>query len=49
MAEDAHNVNSMNVKPGGAEEILRDTTYNGKAQRMYQWRSESSQRHKEST
>ena len=35
MAEDALNVNSMNVKPGGAQKILRDTTYNGKAQRMY--------------
>ena len=35
MAEDALNVNSMNVKPGGAKKILRDTTYNGKAQRMY--------------
>ena len=35
MANDALNVNSMNVKPGGAQKILRDTVYNGKEQKMY--------------
>ncbi len=35
MGDDALNVRSMNVKPGGAQKILRDTIYNGKAQKMY--------------
>ena len=35
MAEDALNVNRMNVKPGGAQKILRDTSYDGKSQKMY--------------
>ena len=35
MAEDALNVNNMNVKPGGAQRILRDTVYSGKEQKMY--------------
>lgn len=35
MAEDALNVNNMNVKPGGAQKLLRDTIYNGREQRMY--------------
>ena len=35
MADDALNVNKMNVNPGGKQRILRDTTYNGKAQKMY--------------
>ena len=35
MATDALNVTNMNVKPGGAQRILRDTVYNGKQQKMY--------------
>ncbi len=35
MADDALHVNRMNVFPGGKQRILRDTSYNGKEQRMY--------------
>ena len=30
MADDALDVNKMNVKPGGKQRIMRDTTWNGK-------------------
>lgn len=30
-----NNVKNMNVKPGGAQKLLRDTVYNGRVQRMY--------------
>ena len=33
-AEDALNVNRMNVQPGGAQPRMRDTYYNGRLQRM---------------
>ena len=33
-AEDALNVNRMNVKPGGAQPRMRDTYYNGRLQKM---------------
>jgi len=33
-ADDALNVNRMNVRPGGAEAILHDTVWNGMSQRM---------------
>ena len=33
-AEDALNVNRMNVRPGGAQSRMRDTYYNGKLQKM---------------
>ena len=32
--EDALNVNKMNVKPGGAQPVMRDTTWQGKIQKM---------------
>lgn len=32
--EDSLNVNRMNVNPGGAQPIMRDTLWNGKVQRM---------------
>ena len=35
MADNALNVNRMNVNPGGAQKILRDTVYNGRSQIMY--------------
>ena len=35
MADDTLNVNCMNVKPGGAQKQLRDTSYNGKNHTMY--------------
>lgn len=35
MTDDSLNVNNMNVKPGGAQIILNNTVYNGKAQKMY--------------
>ncbi len=34
MADNALNVNRMNVNPGGAQKILRDTVYNGRSQIM---------------
>jgi len=33
-AEDALNVNKMNVRPGGAQPKMRDTMWRGRAQRM---------------
>ena len=35
MADDALDVNKMNVKPGGKQRIMRDTTWNGKIWKMY--------------
>ena len=35
MADDALDVNNMNVKPGGKQRIMRDTTWNGKVWQMY--------------
>ncbi len=35
MADDALNVNRMNVNPGGAQRIMRDTSFGGKEQKMY--------------
>ena len=35
MADDALDVNKMNVKPGGKQRIMRDTTWNGKVWKMY--------------
>ena len=35
MADDALDVNRMNVKPGGKQRIMRDTTWNGKVWKMY--------------
>ena len=35
MADNALDVNQMNVKPGGQQRIMRDTEYNGRVQRMY--------------
>ena len=35
MADDASNVNKMNVNSGGKQKILRDTIFNGKVQKMY--------------
>ena len=35
MANDALDVNKMNVKPGGQQRIMRDTTWNGKVWKMY--------------
>lgn len=35
MADNALNVNKMNVNPGGSQKILRYTVYNGKPQKMY--------------
>lgn len=33
-AENALNVNRMNVRPGGVQPVLRDTIWNGRLQRM---------------
>jgi len=33
-AENAENVNIMNVKPGGKQAVLRDTVWNGQLQKM---------------
>ena len=30
MADDALDVSKMNVKPGGKQRVMRDTTWNGK-------------------
>ena len=35
MADDALDVSKMNVKPGGKQRIMRDTTWNGKIWNMY--------------
>ena len=35
MADDALDVNKMNVKPGGKQRVMRDTTWNGKVWKMY--------------
>ena len=35
MADDALDVNAMNVKPGGKQRIMRDTIWNGKEWHMY--------------
>ena len=35
MADDALDVTKMNVKPGGKQRIMRDTTWNGKVWKMY--------------
>ena len=35
MVDDALDVNKMNVKPGGKQRIMRDTTWNGKVWKMY--------------
>jgi len=35
-AENALNVNRMNVKPGGKQAVLRDTVWNGRLQKMVQ-------------
>ena len=35
MADDALDVNQMNVKPGGQQRSMRDTEYNRRVQRMY--------------
>lgn len=35
MADDALDVNKMNVGPGGKQKIMRDTQYDGRFQRMY--------------
>ena len=35
MADDALDVNHMNVKPGGKQRIMRDTEYNERVQMMY--------------
>ena len=35
MADDALDVNHMNVKPGGKQRIMRDTEYDGRVQKMY--------------
>ena len=35
MGDDALEVAHMNVKPGGKQRIMRDTTYDGKVQKMY--------------
>ena len=35
MADDALDVNAMNVKPGGKQRIMRDTIWNGKSWHMY--------------
>ena len=34
MAEDAQDVNKMNVNPGGKQRVMRDTIWNGKIQKM---------------
>ena len=35
MADDALDVNHMNVKPGGKQRLMRDTEYNGRVKKMY--------------
>jgi len=35
MADDALDVNHMNVKPGGKQRLMRDTQYDGKTQKIY--------------
>ena len=35
MADDALDVSKINVKPGGKQRIMRDTTWNGKVWKMY--------------
>ena len=35
MADDTLDVSKMNVKPGGKQRIMRDTTWNGKIWKMY--------------
>ena len=35
MADDALDVNQMDVKPGGQQQIMRDMEYNGRVQMMY--------------
>ena len=35
MADDALDVNKMNVFPGGKQRIMRDTEYEGRVQQMY--------------
>ena len=35
MANDAIDVNHMNVRPGGQQRIMHDTIYNGRLQKMY--------------
>ena len=35
MADDAFDVNKMNVRPGGKQRIMRETTWNGKVWKMY--------------
>ena len=35
MADDALDVNHMNVNPGGKQRIMRDTEYDGMVQKMY--------------
>ncbi len=35
MSDDALNVKRMNVKPGGSQRVMRDSSYNGKEQKMY--------------
>ena len=35
MADDALDVNHMNVKSGGKQRIMRDTVYDGRTQKMY--------------
>lgn len=35
MADDALDVNHMNVKPGGKQRIMRDTEYDGRTQKLY--------------
>ena len=35
MADDALDVNKMNVRPGGKQRIMHDTVWNGKKWRMY--------------
>ena len=35
MADDALDVNHMNIKPGGKQRIMHDTAYNGRIQKMF--------------
>ena len=35
MADDAIDVNHMNIKPGGKQRIMHDTAYNGHIQKMF--------------
>ena len=34
-ADDALDVNKMNVRPGGKQRIMRDTTWNGRVWKLY--------------